>query len=309
MGGYLFTRYRRAVSLLFTCFLMIGTARAGGEEKPFVRSADGITLYPDARVSGGVKAVRLQVVRGNIIRVTASPEKTFADPKSLTTSFSPEKVKWSLEEKGETLELKAPGIIARVTKIRARYPLPMLPASRSSRSVIGAAGPWRRLSLRGSVPGASGRRSSPGRTMASLAWGNTRKAFTITGAAGFLWQNNTEVAVPFLLGARNYGVLWENYSYTLAGDAREMMPLSRLRLFDKDGKEGWLTASYSKDHRQPETVAFTKAESFIDYNWLEDTDKNISKSFPLQDGAITWKGISRPGSRVSILSGWCTAGT
>lgn len=291
MGGYLFTRYRRTVNFIITCFLWVGAAKAGGEEQPFVRMADGIVLYPDGRVSGGVKAVRLQVVRNNIMRVTASPEKDFADTKSLITRFSPEKVKWALEDKGTTLVLKAPGITARIVKQTGAVAF----TDAAGKPLIAERG-W------------GGRAVAPVVFEGQRSWSirqtfetgpedgffglgqHQENIYNYKGRQVFLWQNNTEVAVPFLLGARNYGLLWDNYSYTLAGDAREMLPLSRLKLFDKNGKEGWLTASYSNDHKRPDVVAYTKAESVIDYSWLEDTDKLIPKSFPLQDGAITWEG-------------------
>ena len=35
-----------------------------------------------------------------------------------------------------------------------------------------------------------------------------------------LFQNNTEIAVPFLISKKNYGILWDNYSITTVGDIR-----------------------------------------------------------------------------------------
>src|SRR5690606_2572918 len=58
-----------------------------------------------------------------------------------------------------------------------------------------------------------------------------------------LFQNNTEVAVPFLISKNNYGILWDNYSVTQFGDTRPYQPLSALKLFSKDDKQGWLSAN------------------------------------------------------------------
>ncbi|WP_341835267.1 TIM-barrel domain-containing protein [Chitinophaga pollutisoli] len=269
---------------------MAGAAKAGENDK-FVRTRDGVILYPDARTSGGVQAVRLQVIRGNIIRVTASPEKTFPDPKSLMITFQPQTVKWTLEEKGGSLVLKAPGITANILKQTGAVSF----TDPSGKPLI-AERSWNGRAVAPVVfegqPSWSIRQtfeSGPDDGFFGLGQ-HQESIYNYKGQQVFLWQNNTEVAVPFLLGARNYGVLWDNYSYTLAGDARELMPLSRLRLFDKNGKEGWLTASYSNDRKQPENAAFTKAESLIDYAWLDDTKKLIPEGFPLQDGAITWEG-------------------
>ncbi len=296
MEGFSFTRYRRTVSLFIACILWLGTARAGGNEKPFVRIRDGVILYPDTRISGGVKAVRLQVIRGNIIRVSASPDKSFPDPQALMTRFTPQAVPWSLEEKGEALLLKATGITARISKNTGAVAF----TDPTGKPLI-AERNW------------NGRQVSPVVYEGQPSWSirqtfesgpddgffglgqHQESIYNYKGQQVFLWQNNTEVAVPFLLGSRNYGVLWDNYSYTLAGDTREMMPISRLRLFDKKGKEGWLTASYANNSRQPETVAFTRAASVIDYAWLDDTKKHMPEGFPLQDGAITWEGAIASG--------------
>src|SRR5205085_8804431 len=42
----------------------------------------------------------------------------------------------------------------------------------------------------------------------------------------FLFQNNTEVAVPFLVSKKNYGILWDNNSITRVGDTRTYHDLS-----------------------------------------------------------------------------------
>ena len=41
---------------------------------------------------------------------------------------------------------------------------------------------------------------------------------------------------PFLISSKNYGILWDNYSLTKAGDVRPLHPLSSLQLFSKKEK-------------------------------------------------------------------------
>jgi alpha-D-xyloside xylohydrolase len=67
------------------------------------------------------------------------------------------------------------------------------------------------------------------------------------GEQVFLFQNNTEVAVPLLVSSKNYGILWDNYSLTTVGDIRPFKPLSSLKLFSADDQQGWLTALYFND--------------------------------------------------------------
>src|SRR3954470_24692169 len=105
-----------------------------------------------------------------------------------------------------------------------------------------------------------------------------------------MFQNNTEVAVPFLISNKNYGILWDNYSISKIGDARDFMPLSSLQLYSKKGELGWLTASYSNDRKKPDDTIYTKAESVINYRYLNDTKNLLPKDFNIQNGVITWEG-------------------
>ncbi|NML67891.1 DUF5110 domain-containing protein [Hymenobacter sp. RP-2-7] len=109
-----------------------------------------------------------------------------------------------------------------------------------------------------------------------------------------LTQNNTEVAVPFLLSSRNYGILWDNYSITKAGDTRDYEPLSSLRLYAKDGSEGWLTATYVKKSN-PAEVVVSRPESVIKYNFLED-QRNFPAAVKLGEVLATWEGSIESGT-------------
>lgn len=87
-----------------------------------------------------------------------------------------------------------------------------------------------------------------------------------------LLQYNTEVAVPFLLSTENYGILWNNYSITTAGDVRPLLPLSSLKLSNIMDQPGWLDVHYlKKDHLQDTLLRLPV--STIDYNFLSDTAK------------------------------------
>ena len=114
--------------------------------------------------------------------------------------------------------------------------------------------------------------------------------FNYKGEQVLLFQNNTEVAVPFLISSRNYGILWDNYSVTKVGDTREFLPLSALKLYSKDGAYGWLTASYVNDKNKRDEIAFAKAESEIDYPYVGDTKRMLPAEFKIDKGLITYEG-------------------
>jgi alpha-D-xyloside xylohydrolase len=50
-------------------------------------------------------------------------------------------------------------------------------------------------------------------------------------AGGTVTRFNTEVAIPFMVSSKNYGLLWDNYSVTKVGDTRDYEQLSSLRLY------------------------------------------------------------------------------
>lgn len=103
-----------------------------------------------------------------------------------------------------------------------------------------------------------------------------------------LVQYNTDIAVPFLVSNKGYGLLWDNYSITKAGDIRDYEPLSALRLFAKTGEEGWLTASYALKSKAQE-VLFTQPVSEIAMNWLSDQHL-FPKEIKMQDAIVNYEG-------------------
>ena len=59
-----------------------------------------------------------------------------------------------------------------------------------------------------------------------------------------LFQYNTKVSVPFVLSNKNYGILWDSYSYCRFGNPNDYLQLNRaFKLYDKKGKEGHLTGT------------------------------------------------------------------
>ncbi|HTM94044.1 MAG TPA: TIM-barrel domain-containing protein, partial [Flavisolibacter sp.] len=112
------------------------------------------------------------------------------------------------------------------------------------------------------------------------------------------FQNNTEVAIPFLISSKNYGILWDNYSLTKAGDVRPLHPLSSFQLFSKNGEAGWLTASYSNNKLKPAEVAIERSETNIDMEFLGDSKIKLPNEFHPENGIVTWEG-----SIASDLSG------
>jgi len=108
-----------------------------------------------------------------------------------------------------------------------------------------------------------------------------------------LVQYNTDIAVPFFLSNKGYGVLWDNYSISRAGDVRDYEPLNALKLFSRDNKEGWLTASYANKN-SPDKVLFRRPVSEISMNWLTDQHK-FPDSIKPADAIVNYEGSVESG--------------
>jgi len=103
-----------------------------------------------------------------------------------------------------------------------------------------------------------------------------------------LFQYNTKVSIPFIVSTRKYGILWDNYSLTRFGDPRPYSNLDQFTLFDKNGEQGGLTATYIDDQKSGH-VFLEKRENIIDYENLE-TIKNFPEGFDFSNAKITWEG-------------------
>ena len=289
-----------ACLILFVLFFSFSFNRAAGSGLPdpprYMRIHDGVIIYPDTTLSGNVHAVRLQVISDNIIRVLSSPDPFLApvtgEGNSLITVYKPDSsIFWELHSDPSLVVLKTRRLTATVTV---------------------ATGAVHFMDAEGKEILAEkeheGRSFDPAVFDGQPSW-HIRQTFETTSGEGIyglgqhqdgvfnyighqvsLFQNNTEVAVPFFLSTRNYGILWDNYSLTTVGDIRPYKPLSVLRLFSARGEQGWLTASYSNDKADPDKVAFEKAESAINYAYLGDSRLRLPSAFVPEKGMVTWTG-------------------
>ena len=63
-----------------------------------------------------------------------------------------------------------------------------------------------------------------------------------------LFQYNTKVAIPFVVSNKNYGILWDSYSYGRWGNPNNYQQLHRaFKLYDKNGRQGSLTGTYTEE--------------------------------------------------------------
>ncbi|MBL7739669.1 MAG: DUF5110 domain-containing protein [Chitinophagaceae bacterium] len=259
----------------------------------YTKMPDGIIIYPATEKTGQARAVRIQAFADNMIRVSASPDSIFPAVKSLVTVLhAPVLAQWDISEatnkKAVMIKTKAitaeadlnTGSVIFFDKKGER----ILAERRSGKTLQPAVFEGERTY----------HISQQFETTADDAWYGLGQhqdgLMNYKDYQVFLFQNNTEVAVPFLISKNNYGILWDNNSITKAGDTRQYKAFSALQLFSKNDEPGWLTASYYNDRNKPAEILMQKAESDMPYEYLNDSKLNLPASFKPDKGFVRWEG-------------------
>ncbi|MBQ2166798.1 MAG: DUF5110 domain-containing protein, partial [Bacteroidaceae bacterium] len=102
-----------------------------------------------------------------------------------------------------------------------------------------------------------------------------------------LFQYNTKVSVPFVISNKNYGLLWDSYSYCRWGNPNDYQQLHRaFTIYNKGGNKGSLTGTYvdargKKLVREEDSIYFENSE----------TIGNLPKGFNLQGAKVVYEGF------------------
>ena len=115
-----------------------------------------------------------------------------------------------------------------------------------------------------------------------------------------LFQYNTKVSVPFVLSNKNYGLLWDSYSYCRFGNPNDYLQLNRaFKLYDRQGKAGHLTGTYVDKEgkrivRAEDSIYYeygTPAKSAIALKTDHGGIKNLPQGFNLQGANVVYEGF------------------
>src|SRR6187200_412773 len=83
----------------------------------FIKTTDGIILYPKQDLSGETRAIRIETISDRIIKITASPDENFRDDKSLIAIYRPsQKISFSVDELPDSIQLKTNALTVTVSK-------------------------------------------------------------------------------------------------------------------------------------------------------------------------------------------------
>ena len=299
-------------TLLVSAALILGAM--GAQAADFVQNGNYLTVQLKQHQNYGPSQIRLQVVNDRIIRVQATAEQSFRSKQSLIIVPQNSKAQYKVEEQGDDLIITTAAMRAvlneatgQITFYDLKDQVLLKEVAQGGKTFKPFTVPDREIGVDiAKVPDAQ----KHGWSWRALFDSPDNEAFyglgqhqseelNMKGKNEDLFQYNTKVSVPFVISNKNYGILWDSYSYCRWGNPDDYLQLNRaFKLYDKDGKEGQLTGTYVDKNGQK--IVRGEDSIYFEYAMPEaseicnQTDKggiqNLPKDFALNGSKVVYEG-------------------
>ena len=275
-------------------------------------SGQYVTIPVKEAKEGGAQVVRLQVVNDNIIRVQATPENKLPEKQSLIIVKQTQAPKFTVTD-GDEVCVKAARVEARVDKNTGGVTFYdgngklLLKESKNGKTFKPFRVPDREIGVdMAKVPeaqrnGLSWRLLFDSKKEAIYGLGQHQsEELNMKGLNEDLFQYNTKVSVPFILSSKNYGLLWDSYSYCRWGNPEEYVQLGKaFKIYDKRGREGHLTGTYTDKNgkqivRDEDSIYYEfdcPATSQLANQTEHGGIKNLPKDIKLNGAKVLYEGF------------------
>jgi len=284
-------KMRRSLSALIPVKALIAAlAFQSCSMTPYERTDNGVIIRLDDDSFRPGQAVRLIVVNERIIRVSSVPFGEFPETTSLMAVERPDaNMEFTIEKGAGHVTLSTSLLSAEVSLLTGAVSftdndgtLFLTEKEDGGRSFM----PVMAMGEKGYTIRQQFE-SYPDEAIYGLG-ANQTSFMNLKGKDADLFQYNTLAVVPFIISNRNYGILWDNNSRTKYGDIRDWNELSSLKLFDSQGAENGLTATYA-DRKTGKQVFTTRNEREISYQFIPDL-AGLPEGFNPGGGKVTWEG-------------------
>jgi len=284
-------KMRRSLSALIPVKALIAAlAFQSCSMTPYERTDNGVIIRLDDDSFRPGQAVRLIVVNERIIRVSSVPFGEFPETTSLMAVERPDaNMEFTIEKGAGHVTLSTSLLSAEVSLLTGAVSftdndgtLFLTEKEDGGRSFM----PVMAMGEKGYTIRQQFE-SYPDEAIYGLG-ANQTSFMNLKGKDADLFQYNTLAVVPFIISNRNYGILWDNNSRTKYGDIRDWNELSSLKLFDSQGAENGLTATYA-DRKTGKQVFTTRNEREISYQFIPDL-AGFPEGFNPGEGKVTWEG-------------------
>ncbi|MBQ1665228.1 MAG: DUF4968 domain-containing protein, partial [Bacteroidaceae bacterium] len=284
--------------LLLTLFLALGLSASAAGVK---RSGNFVTVSVEQPEANGAQLVRLQVVNDNIIRVQSTAEKAFPKKhKSLMIVDQKAKPQFSVKEEGGKVIVTAKNVRAEVEKKSGRVVFFDAQGKQLLKETAQQGKTFERFTVPEREIGVGTlteqernawtwhmQFDSPDDEAFYGLGQHQAEDFNYKGINEELYQYNTKVSIPFVISNKNYGLLWDSYSYCRWGNPNDYQQLHRaFTIYNKGGNKGSLTGTYvdargKKLVREEDSIYFENSE----------TIGNLPKGFKLQGAKVVYEGF------------------
>ncbi len=268
--------------------------------------------------AGGAKVVRLQVINDNIIRVQATSEASLPQKQSLMIVEQKANPKFDVRQDDDKVCVKASRVEARVDVESGKITFydangkKLLKESDNGKQFKNFTVPEREYGLKGGAPLTEAMKhgiqwqmkfDSPDDEAFYGLGQHQSEEFNMKGKNEDLFQYNTKVSIPFVLSNKNYGILWDSYSYCRFGNPNDYLQLNRaFKLYDRKGKAGHLTGTYVD--AQGKRLVRDEDSIYYEYGYPAASEiavktdnggiKNFPKGFNLQGARVVYEGFIEP---------------
>ena len=275
-----------------------------------------VTISPDG---GQAKVIQLEVINDNIIRVRATSKGQLpVKPQSLMIVAQNQKPKFNVAQNEDVVSVKAANVEARVDVKSGGVTFfdangnQLLKEAKDGKKFWDFTVPERELGMKTGY-------TVPEEQKHGLSWQmkfdspddeafyglgqHQSEEFNMKGKNEDLFQYNTKVSIPFVLSNKNYGLLWDSYSYCRFGNPNDYLQLNRaFKLYDRTGKEGHLTGTYvdakgKKLVRDEDSIYYeygTPEKSEVALKTDNGGIKNFPKGINLMGANVTYEGFIEP---------------
>ncbi len=252
-------------ALLMGSALMPAQAQAEGDKGGFERIANGIGFTPAA--AGPVGWIEVTVHGDGIIHVVASPTRISAVP-SLMVPAPPIARPYTVTQQGRRVLIATSRDTAEIDLKTGR--VRFLDAAGKVVLEQAANPAFFPTTADGKPFVVASQQFNRGTDEGLYGLGQHQNAqMDYNGEDVELAQHNMDIAVPFVVSTRNYGLLWDNDGITRFGNPRPyaLVGTDSLKV-TSDGKPGFTAQYYLGDR-----LAVTQQEASINYQYIKDQAK------------------------------------
>ena len=291
-------------------FLSASGLQAAG----FSQNGNYLTVQLKQHQTNGPSQIRLQVVNDKIVRVQATAEQSFKNKQSLIIVPQTSKANYKVEEQGDNLVVTTAAMRAVLNEATGHIAFYDLKGNVLLNEVAQGGKTFKPFTVPDYEMGVDiakvKEEQKHGWSWNAVFDSPDNEAFyglgqhqsedlNMKGKNEDLFQYNTKVSVPFVVSNKNYGILWDSYSFCRWGKPDDYLQLNRaFKLYDKDGKEGHLTGTYvAKDGQK---IVRGEDSIYFEYAMPEASElckktdnggiQNLPKGFALNGSKVVYEG-------------------